>query len=525
MRIVSIQERKANGADSSYTPVLDRRVFFTSIGAVVVVSLLMILFPDASAGVAQVAMVFVTEKFGWMFLLAGAMPLVFAGWLAFGRFRDVKFGRADEKPEYSTLSWVAMMFTASMGGSLIALGFAEPIFYLQSPPLGIEANSSMAFEFAHMYPIYHWSLVPWAIYCLPAIPIAYMVYVRRAHSLRISDACDGALPDRIKAPVKPIIDILIVISIVGGVATSIGLGAPLAAALAVELFGVPDNLLTQIAVIVLWTAIFGTSAYLGLRRGIRLLADINIFLILFFLAFVLLLGPTVYILSISVNSLGLLADNFARISFWTDPIDRGGFPETWTIFYWAWWFAYSPMMGLFFARISRGRTIRQTVIGIIGLGSLGTFLFLSIAGAYVLHLQGSGLLDAVELLNARGMATLVAVVIGHLPAPTFVLAVVTILTIIFYATTFDSAAYVLASICTKDLPGDEEPGRINRVAWAIGLALIATSLLIAGGLETVKSLTVVTSLSALPVLFMMCYTLYRWLHHDFPALAKPVVHK
>ena len=189
-----------------------------------------------------------------------------------------------------------------------------------------------------------------------------------------------------------------------------------------------------------------------------------------------------------------------------------------------WWFAYSPMMGLFFARISRGRTIKQVVVGIIGLGSLGTWVFLSIAGGYVLYLQGNNLLDAVALLNTRGMAPLVAVVISQLPSPTFILTVVTILTVIFYATTFDSAAYILASICTKDLPGDQEPGRINRVAWAVGLGLIAASLMVAGGLETVKSMTVVTSLSALPVIFMMCYTLYKWLQQDFPNLAKQEVH-
>jgi len=518
---VSLRESEAS---SSYTPVLDRKVFFTSIGTVIAVSLLMILFPVGSAGIVQAAMTFITERFGWMYLLTGALPLAFAGWLAFGRFGQVKFGRADEKPDYSTLSWVAMMFTASMGASLIALGFAEPIFYIQSPPLGIEANTSTAFEFAHMYSIFHWSVAPWAIYCLPAIPIAYMVYVRRAHSLRIGDSCDEALPDPVKAPAKTIIDILVVFSIVGGVATSIGLGVPLVSALAVELLGVPDNLLTQIAVIVLWTVIFGTSAYLGLRRGIRRLADFNIFLMFFFLAYVLVLGPTLYILSLSVNSLGLFFDNFLRMSFWTDPIDRSGFPETWTIFYYAWWFAYSPMMGLFFARISRGRTIRQVVVGIIGLGSLGTFLFLGIAGGYVLYLEGSNLLDAVELLNAKGMATLVAVVIGQLPSPTFILAVVTTLSVIFYATTFDSAAYVLASICTKDIPGDQEPGRISRVAWAVGLGLIGAGLMVAGGLETVRSLTVVTSLSALPILFMMCYTLYRWLRQDFPNLAKKAVH-
>jgi BCCT family betaine/carnitine transporter len=465
-----------------------------------------------------------TQKFGWMYLVAGVLPLAFAVWLAFGRFGQIKFGTADETPEYSTISWVAMMFTASMGASLIALGFAEPIFYIQTPPLGIEANSSMAFEFAHMYPIFHWSLAPWAIYCLPSIPIAYMVYVRRAHSLRISDSCEEALPGRGKSQAKTVIDILVVASIVGGVATSMGLGVPLVSALAVELLGVPDNLLTQIAVIILWTAIFGTSAYLGLRQGIRLLADINIYLMFFFLAFVLVLGPTVYILSMSVNSLGLLFDNFVRMSFWTDPIDRSGFPEAWTIFYWAWWFAYSPMMGLFFARISRGRTIKQVVVGIIGLGSLGTFTFLSIAGGYVLYLEGSGILDAVALLNTKGMATLVAVVISHLPSPTFILTVVTVLSVIFYATTFDSAAYVLASICTKDLPGDQEPGRVSRVAWAVGLGLITTSLMVAGGLETIKSLTMVTSVAALPVLFMMCYTLYRWLQQDFPNLANKKVY-
>ena len=243
------QESDVSEANSSYTPVLDRKVFFTSLVAVVAVSLLMILFPVTSAGIVQAAMEFITEKFGWLYLLTGAMPLAFAGWLAFGRFGQVKFGRADEEPEYSTVSWVAMMFTASIGASLIALGFAEPIFYIQAPPLGIEANTSTAFEFAHMYPIFHWGLAPWAIYCLPSIPIAYMVYVRRARSLRISDACDEALPDRIRTPAKTMIDILVVISIVGGVATSIGLGVPLVASLAVELLGVPDNLLTQISVI------------------------------------------------------------------------------------------------------------------------------------------------------------------------------------------------------------------------------------------------------------------------------------
>ncbi|MEM7283736.1 MAG: BCCT family transporter, partial [Pseudomonadota bacterium] len=461
--------------------------------------------------------------------LTGVMPLGFAAWLAFGRYGQVKFGSAEEKPEYSDVSWTAMMFTASMGASLIAWGFAEPIFYVQTPPLGLEKGSAIAFEFAHMYPIFHWSLAPWAMYCLPSIPIAYMLYVRKARSLRISDSCEEAIPNKGKEVTKTVIDILVVISIVGGVATSIGFGVPLVSSLLVEWQGFADTLSLKIYVIIGWTAIFGTSAYLGLKKGIKVLADLNLGMMFFVMIFIVVLGPTVYILSLSTNSLGLFLDQIIRISFWTDPIAREGFPQAWTIFYWAWWFAYAPMMGLFFARISRGRTIRQVVFGVIGYGCLGTFTFLSIAGAYVLHLEGNGLLDAISIINNEGMGPLVAKVIGTLPAPGVILAVTTILSIVFYATTFDSAAYVLASICTKNLPGDEEPNKFNRLAWASGLGLVAVGLMVTGAKtdsmeETVQSMTVVTSLFALPVLFMMCFTLYRWLGRDFPQLAKKKVY-
>ncbi len=501
-------------------PKLDTHVFSISLVSLLIVSSSLIMWPEATSNWALSAMAWVTKHFGWAYLLTGFLPLAFAGWLAFGRFGQVLLGRPGEAPEYSNVSWVAMMFTASMGASLIAWGFAEPIFYLATPPLGIEPNSTQAFEFAHMYPIFHWGLVPWAIYCIPAIPIAYMLFVSRTPSLKISDSCVAALPTKGRDTYRIIIDIFVVLGIVGGVATSLGFGVPLVTSLAVKLLGVPDNLTTQIIIIFIWTAIFGTSAYLGLKKGIRVLADINLVLMFFVMGFILILGPTIYILSITTNSVGLILDKFFRISFWTDPIEKNGFPETWTIFYWAWWIAYAPMMGLFFGRISRGRTIRQVVVGIIGLGSLGTFMFLGIAGAYVLHLEGNSLLDAAEIMNSQGMAPLVASVINELPSPTFILAVVTILSIIFYATTFDSAAYTFASICTRDLPSDQEPAPSNRVAWALGLGVIAIGLMVAGGIETVKAMSVVSALPIIPIVFMMCYTLIKRLSRDFPDLAR-----
>jgi len=500
---------------SSHIPKLDTRVFAISLATLLLVTICLILAPEATSSSAQAAMQWVTHKFGWMYLLTGVLPLAFAGWLAFGRFGHVKLGLNDEEPEYSTTSWIAMMFTASMGASLIAWGFAEPIFYIDTPPFGLEPHSSAAFEWAHVYPLVHWGVVPWAIYCLPAIPIAYMLFVRRTPSLKISDSCSAAIPDRGAGISTKAIDIFVVLGVVGGVATSLGFGVPLVSSLAVQLLGVPDNLITQIIVILIWTAIFGTSAFLGLKKGIKILADVNLVLMFFVMAFILVLGPTIYILTISTNSLGLMLDNFFRISFWTDPIERGGFPEAWTIFYWAWWIAYAPMMGLFFGRISKGRTIRQVVVGIIGLGALGTFLFLSIAGAYVLYLEGNGLL--------QGMAPLVAAVINELPAPTFILSVVLILSIIFYATTFDSAAYILASICTDDLPSNQEPPAWSRLSWALGLGAMAIGLMVAGGIETIKAMSVVSSLPIIPIVFMMCYTLYKWLDKDFVELSNVTV--
>ena len=457
-------------------------------------------------------------------MIAALLPLGFGAWLAFGKYGQVKFGAPDEKPEYSTASYVGMMFTASMGASLIAWGFAEPIFYIQTPPLGLEPHSPLAYEFAHMYPIYHWGFIPWAIYCIPAIPIGYMLYVRKTPALKISESCSAVVPKKGEKITNMVIDIFVILGVVGGVATSLGFGVPLVTSLAVALFGVPDNIVTQSIVIGIWTALFGTSAYLGLKKGIKVLADINLFLMFFVMAFVLLAGPTVYLLSITTNSVGLLVDNFFRMSFWTDPVVGGSFPEDWTIFYWAWWLAYAPMMGLFFGRISRGRTIKEVVLSTIGYGALGTFMFLSLSGGYVLYLEGNGLLNASEIMTTQGMGPLVAAVIGQLPFPTFIMGVVTILSVIFYATTFDSAAYVMASICTRDLPNDQEPSAFSRVAWALGLGLIALGTMIAGGIETVKAMSVISSLPILPVLAMMCYTLYTWLKEDFPEISNQKVY-
>lgn len=501
-------------------PEVDWAIFTPAVIVVLTGAISLMIFPEAAGDWLSETRKLIMNKFLWGYLLVGLGALTFCLWLAFGPYAHVKLGAPDELPEYSDIHWVAMMFTAAIGASVIAWGFAEPIYYLQTPPLGIEVGSSEAFEFAHAYPLFHWGIIGWAIYALPAVPIAYMLYVKRDPMLRISSACDAALPVKGRAQIKTVIDIFIVLGIVGGVTTALGFGVPLVSAMLATLFDVPDSSMIRSAVLMLWTGLFGASVYRGLKAGIKLLADLNIVLGIVAIAFVLIAGPTVFILDITVNSLGLMVDNFLRMATWTDPIENGRFPDDWTGFYWAWWIAYTGMVGLFFGRISRGRTIRQLVLGVIGWGCLGTWLFLAVMGGYSLYMEANELLAVEEILSKQGMSFLNALVIESMPFGKITLAIFTLLSVIFYATTIDSSAYVLSSICAKNLRNDQEPKRWNRVAWAILLAVIAIGILRSGALDTVLSITVLSSVPLIPIIGLLCLSLVRWLKQDFGSLTQ-----
>ncbi|WP_255875409.1 BCCT family transporter [Microbulbifer elongatus] len=496
-------------------PRLDLPVFIPAFAIAVIAACFLVFRPEQAEAWAAHLMSLVTSQFGWLFVIFGFGTFVFALWLAFGRFGQVKLSRTDEPPEYSELSWAAMMFSAGIGIGLVSWSFVEPIYYLSTPPLHIEPHSARAAEWGHMYTLFHWSFVPWALYAVPSVAVAYVLHARHRPLLRISEVCRPVLGNRVDGWVGSVIDTLIILGLIAGAGTSLGLGVPLVSALTTSTLGIEENLYTRLGVIGVWTVIFGVSAYKGLKAGIRILSDINIFLAIALVLLVLFVGPTVFILSLSANSLGLMLDSFPRISFWLDPVKDGGFPDAWTLFYWAWWIAYAPLMGLFFGRISRGRTIRQTVLGIICWGSLGCIAFLSICGAYALHLELDGVLEVSRMLSENGIPATVVEIVKTLPFSQVLLAAFTVLSFVFLATTLDSSAYVLASISTKNLYGEDEPGKRNRLAWAFALAMIAVGLLFASGLQTVKSLTIILALPLTAVLFVVFRSLTRALGEDF----------
>ncbi len=496
-------------------------VLFSATAAVILAACIPIIaFQDVAGAAIAGAYDAITRNFGIAYLWYGFGLVVFLIWLAAGRYGKVLLGQPGDQPEFSTRSWVAMIFCAGVGAGLLYWAVIEWAYYIDAPPFGLEPRSVSAIEWAGSYGLFHWGVTGWAIFCMPALAIAYPYYVRRVPYLRLSTACLPLLPGGVNSPRGRLIDFIYMTNLIGGTGTSLGLSTPMMAAAFAELMGWTHDFTLEVSVVVMCIAIFGTSAYLGIERGFRRLADLNMWLALTLLFFVLAVGPTIFILKMGTNGIGLVLQNFLRLNTWTDPVANAGFVENWTVFYWAWWIAYGPFVGIFVTRISRGRTIRQVILGMLVFGSLGAALFFIVFGNYALHLELSGLLSVTEIVKSAGEARAITEVFMSLPAGQLALLAFALVAVIFLATTYDSASFTLASVSTRELRAGENPQRWSRVFWACALGVLPITLMfIEGGLKVILSATIVVSLPLMLVGLIMCYSLLRLLEEDHRMIA------
>lgn len=506
-------------------PKIDKQIFWAALIVILGLVVPLVLFPEAGQENLGAVLSFTTGKMGWSYLWFAIGTFFILAFLAGGRFGNVRFGGPDAKPEFSLPSWVAMLFCAGIGASVMYWGTIEWAYYYTGPPFGIEPKSSKAAEWAAMYGLFHWGFTAWATYCIPTLPLAYLLWNRKRAVLRLSAACAPVIGEKAAAgwPGK-IIDITFMFGLIGGIGTSMGLGTPMLSAGLAELFGVERNFTLDVIVVVIWAAIFGASVYSGLEKGIKRLSDLNLILIVVILGFTFLFGPTVFMLTTFTNSIGLLIQNFIQMSFWTDPVAKGGFPEGWTIFYWAWWIAYAPFMGLFVARISYGRTIRQLIVAELVGGSFGCWIFFGILGNTSMFFDLNGIVPVSDIVSEQsGAAAVVATVVGvgtntglAFVAP-ILLIVFIVLAFIFGATTLDSSAFTLASVATEEQEdATTEPARWHRLFWAIILAGVSLSLMYLGGLKPLQTASIVVALPLMVVLIIMTVAFFRMLKQDYP---------
>jgi BCCT family betaine/carnitine transporter len=453
------------------------------------------------------------------YLWLGLGCLIYLLYFSFSKYGHIRFGNG--RPEFKTFNWLVMMFCAGMGSSMMLWAIVEPLYYVSGPPMGAEPFSDKAYELAGTYGIYHWTFIAWALFAVGAIPLCYRFYILKKPGLSLSAACEGVLGDKIEGPVGKIIEIIVVFGILGGHGTTLVLGIPMIQNNVANLFGVPDTLATGVILIAIVTALFMTSSWLGLDRGMKNLSRYNAYFAIALAVYFLAVGPTLFQLNLFTNAMGYMSNNFIFMSLWTDPITQGLFPEWWTSFYWAWWLALGPWMWIFTTRISRGRSLRQVMLGMLLAGSAGCMLYFASLGGYTLDLQLGGEFDLVATLGEFGQPQTITNVVLTLPMGKIVLFAWAIIAIIFLATTLDSSSYTLAATTTIGLKEGENPARWFKLFWAVMLAVIPVSLLFAGA--SLKAFQSMAILTAAPIAILTIIALIggaRWILRDYSHLTR-----
>ena len=341
-----------------------------------------------------------------------------------------------------------------------------------------------------------------------------MLFVRKGNILKASEGCRGALGKRTDGIWGKVIDVFFIFGIVGAVATSLGLANPLVTACVCNLFGIEATPGLQIAILMIIVAMFGMSAFSGLNKGIKVLSDINVWIALALVAFVFIIGNPQFLYDTTTTAIGLMLQNYIRMSTWLDSIGLSGFPQSWTVFYWAWWAGYAPFMGMFFARISKGRTVRQMVVGSLLFGSLGCITFFGILGNYGLKLQLDGTFDVIGSLAAIGAPDTIVQIILTLPLGKIAVALVALLCTVFAATSYDSASFIIAANTQKHVVNGESV-RWLRLLWAFGLCLIPVGfIMLDAPLDTLQTATLILSIPVVVVVVISAFSFINMVKQD-----------
>ncbi|MFF0943568.1 BCCT family transporter [Kocuria sp. CPCC 205300] len=490
-------------------------IFFGSALVIIAFVVLTLVFTESMDAFFAEGSTWVIDQLGWFYIMGVTVFLLFLVYLMVSRFGQVRLGADDERPEHTNLSWFSMLFAAGIGTILMFWAVAEPVNHFANPPRqGVEPASLAAATEAMGFTLYHFGLHTWTIFTLPALAFGYFMYKRNLPP-RVSSMFQPLLGERIHGPVGRAIDILAIVGTLFGVAVSIGLGTMQINSGLARLLGISESALSQILIIAAVSLVASVSVALGLDRGIKRLSNTNILIAIGLLVFILISGPTVMMLKGMVESAGTYLSMLPALAFWNDTLADTGWQSGWTVFYWAWTITWSPFVGIFIARISRGRTIRQFVSGVLALPTLFSVIWFGIFGMGVFDIElngGGGLVEAV--VDEGDIPGAMFVFLENFPFSTVTSAVGVLIVVLFFITSIDSAALVMDTMGS----GHEEEAPVHqRVFWVVAIGLIAAILLTATGATGLAALQNVAILIGLPFFvlgYVMIYSLLRALRED-----------
>ncbi|MBM7614367.1 glycine betaine uptake BCCT transporter [Alkaliphilus hydrothermalis] len=489
----------------------DNNVFIISIVVVLAIVAWGLAAPANFESTANGLFNYLVGNFGWFYLVSMFSFVAFSVWIAFSKYGKVKLGEDDSEPEYSYISWFAMLFSAGMGIGLVFWGIAEPLNHFVAP-LGMAGGTAEAASFAIKKSFFHWGLHPWANYSVLALALAYMQFRKGKPGLISSIFIPLLGEERVKGPIGKTIDILAIFATVAGVATSLGLGTLQINSGLNYMFGIPENAAVQIIIVAVVTVLFMISAISGLDKGIKFLSNANVGLATILLILTMIVGPTLLIINSLTEGIGMYLGEFIRDSFHIEAFGNGEWFGWWTIFYWAWWIAWAPFVGTFIARISKGRTIKEFVGGVLLAPTLASFIWFAVFGSSAINL---GVEVATEAIKSTPTAFFV--VMSKYPLGGLISVVAVILLCTFFVTSADSATFVLGMMSSN---GDLNPSNQKKIIWGVIQSLLALALMLAGGLGMLQTASIA---AAFPFAFVMIFamvSLVMVLRSDFKETTK-----
>ena len=489
-------------------PRVNRPVFIAS--ALLIVGFIVFgsLFGELAGEVFSQLQSFITHRFRWLFIILMNVAVVFSLYIALSRYGDIRLGHQTEHPEYSLLSWFGMLFSAGIGIGLLYWGTAEPLYHFMSPPMG-QAETIEAAKQAMSISFLHWGIHAWALYCVVALSLAYFHY-RRGLPLSIRSVLYPLIGQKIYGKWGHVVDTLAVFGTMFGVVTSLGLGAMQINAGFSNVFGIPNNVPVQLCLIAIITAMATLSVMMGLDKGIKRLSDINIVLTVLLLGFMLFFGPTQFIIDSFIENIGNYVSQLIPLGFWSEAYSNTDWQANWTIFYWAWWVSWSPFVGIFVARISRGRTIREFIFGVLFIPMLLLFFWFTTFGGSAVHMELIGNYGLIEAVKAD-YGSAIFKLIEYYPLTKPLTLVIVVMIMLWFVTSSDSASLVIDMLTAG---GDTNPPKIQRLFWALSQGVIAAVLLVAGGLSALQAVAIIAGFPFAIVVFVMMYCLWRGLTRD-----------
>lgn len=486
-------------------------VFYVSSTIVITISLFAVIAPQTADATFKAIQASIVNNASWYYILSVAIILLTVIYLSISRYGNIKLGPDHSKPEYSNLSWFAMLFSAGMGIGLMFFGVAEPVMHFLTPPVG-QGGTVDAARQAMRLTFFHWGLHAWAIYAIVALILAFFAY-RHSLPLTLRSALYPLIGERIYGKWGDAVDVFAVVGTLFGVATSMGYGVLQVNTGLNYLFPnlIAVNVPTQIVLIIVVTALATISVVSGLGKGVKILSELNLGLAVILLFFILLTGSTVFLLQAFVQNVGHYASNIISMTFNMYAYEKTDWFGGWTILYWGWWLSWSPFVGLFIAKISRGRTIREFVTGVLLVPTGFTFLWMTVFGNTAIDMiLNQRIIRLSEVVNKDVSLALFAM-FEYLPLSTLLTAVGLIMVVVFFITSADSGALVMDMLTAH---GKGSRGIAYRIYWAVGTGIVAMVLLLAGGLGALQTMTIASALPFVTVLLVAIYGLIKALHLD-----------